>query len=243
MKTRIELKREKDIKEINEAINFDVIENLKMDESDIITQYLAGNIKGVFVDINCFYMPIRITGTGITTRRYTMEEGYTGEFKIERLKREFMTDRFVEQCGRIPVLLDHPDYDGCSLLSFNSPDSLAHIIGNTIKAYKKDDEVWAIAKIYFLPLLEMIGTEIFSTSPAVTSNMPSREWDDLCEESPIEINHIAFVEKGYWDRVSDLAFDVSQITIKSEALEFLSEKSLKIFQNLQYNHTQWFKSI
>lgn len=218
--------------EVQEAINFDILENLKMDESDIITQYLAGNLKGIFVDVNCYYMPIRITGTGVTTREFIMGEGFVGEFKIDRLKHIFMTDRFIEQCGRIPVLLDHPDYDNSSLLSFNSPKSLKHIIGNTIKAYKKGDEIWGIAKLFDLNLLPMIGKTIFSTSPAVTSNMPPREVDNLCEESPIEINHIAFVKKGYWDRVSDLAFDVSQITIKSESLETFSENSLQILKNL-----------
>lgn len=227
MKTKISLSQEI----IKEAVNFEILDNLKMDESDVVTQYLAGNITGIFIDINCYYMPIRITGTGITEREYVANE-YTGKFSINRLKHTFMTERFIEQCGRIPVLIEHPEYDDNVLLSYNEPQSLKHIIGNTIKAYKKGEEIWAIAKIFDLSLLSMIGDTIFSTSPAVTSTMPQREIDCLYEETPLEINHIAFVKKGYWDRVSDSAFDVSAITIKNEALEYLSAESLTILQNL-----------
>lgn len=219
--------------DIAEAVNFEVLENLKMDESDIVTQYLSGNLKGIYIDENCYYMPIRITGTGQTTRNYTADDGYVGNFNIDRLKYVFMTDRFIEQCGRIPVLLDHPFYDGYNLMTYNAPQSLKHIIGNTIKAYKKENEIWAIAKIFDLNLLTLISEgKIRSTSPAVNSSMPRREYDGLYEEQPIEINHIAFVERGYWDRVSDEAFDVSHITIRDEALENFSKNTIQLLKNL-----------
>lgn len=187
-------------------------------ETEIINAYKLGKLTDIFIADNCFYMPIRITGTGETLRVFNTESGES-EFLIEdRVKHYFFTPQNIEQCGRLPVLLEHPKVG--SMVSYKNTQDLSQIIGQTIHAYGKDDEIWAIARIYDLSLLDKLNKEIYSTSPGVVSNCVIMQ-DNLSRETPIEINHIAFVQRGHWDCKSTKAFDGDKILIKEDILEEL----------------------
>ncbi len=187
-------------------------------ESEIINAYKLGNLTDIFIADNCFYMPIRITGTGETIRVFNNESGESEFFIEDRVKHYFFTPQNIEQCGRLPVLLEHPKGD--SMVSYKNTQDLSQIIGQTIHAYGKDDEIWAIARIYDLSLLDKLNKEIYSTSPGVISNCVIMQ-DNLSRETPIEINHIAFVQRGHWDCKSAKAFEGDKILIKEDILEEL----------------------
>lgn len=185
-----------------------------MSESEIIKQYTLGKLSDIFIAENCFYMPIRITGTGETLR----VNG--SDYIIEnRQKHLFFAKDILEQCGRLPILLEHPEQDKetqSQMVGYRNIDSLSQIVGQTIHAYIKGDEIWAIGRIYDLNILNLINNKIFSTSPAVSSKCVII--DNISQEIPIEINHIAFVKQGHWDCKSSVAYESDNIKFKEDAL-------------------------
>lgn len=196
----------------------DIAKKENLHESEIINAYKLGKLTDIFIANNCFYMPIRITGTGETLRVFDTENGESEFFIEDRIKHYFFTPQNIEQCGRLPVLLEHPKTG--SMVSYKNTQDLSQIIGQTIHAYGKDDEIWAIARIYDLSLLDKLNKEIYSTSPGVISNCVIMQ-DNLSRETPTEINHIAFVQRGHWDCKSAKAFDGDKILIKEDILEEL----------------------
>lgn len=103
----------------------------------------------------------------------------------------------------LPILKRHPEND--EMLSFyNIAEN--PIIGTIVRAYKRenDNEIWGVAKIYDLSLLKELEL-LSSTSPAVVSQWTFEKNDGIitARESPIYLNHLAFVERGFWDKTVD----------------------------------------
>lgn len=190
-------------------------------ETDIINKYKSGELEGIYATEICFYMPIRITGTGLTIRK-------NGDkfYICDRTKELFLSDEIVKACSNIPIIIQHPKSSDDSEMSSNllSNKTLKDnpIIGQTIYAYINDEEIWAIGRIYDFELLDRLNEDIHSTSPAVFSGEIQKE-NGVCTEIPFIINHIAFVEKGHWDQKSDVAFDDSKITLQGDDVNMSDE--------------------
>lgn len=191
-------------------------------ETEILDKYKSNQLQGIYVTELCFYMPIRITGTGLTIRKN--EDKF---YICDRTKELFLSNEIVKACSNIPIIIQHPDYKGSkdsissSLLS-NETLKDNPIIGQTIYAYINDEEIWAIGRIYDFELLDRLNEDIHSTSPAVFSGEIQKE-NGVCSEIPFIINHIAFVEKGHWDQKSDVAFDDSKITLQGDDVNMSDE--------------------
>lgn len=161
-------------------------------ETEILNAYKLGLQSGIVEDENCFYIPVRVTGVGNTIRINENGEPYVEE----RLKSEYFTAEVLAACSRLPVTLEHPQGQ---LLSPKTIDT-AKIVGLTLHAYIKDEEIWAIAKVFDKSLINLFGNEICSTSPGIACFYVTITDDGKVKEGPAEINHLAFVSRGHWDQ-------------------------------------------
>lgn len=161
-------------------------------ETEILNAYKLGLRDGIVEDENCFYIPVRVTGVGETIR--IDENG--NPYVEERLKAEYFTPEVLAACSRLPITLDHPEGQ---LLSPKTIDK-AKIIGLTLHAYIKGEEIWAIAKVFDKSIIKLFGKEICSTSPGISCFYVIITDDGKIKECPSEINHLAFVSRGHWDQ-------------------------------------------
>ncbi|WP_240461591.1 hypothetical protein [Helicobacter pylori] len=99
------------------------------------------------------------------------------------------------------------------------------IIGVCLNAYEKDNELWALAKIYDIEaVLELLNNEK-STSPAVYCYY---EKDNaVIIDKPMLINHLAIVEQGHWDKKDRNSIDNSKINILD--LNYPTAKAIGLF--------------
>ena len=169
------------------------IEN--MTDGEIAEAMVRGEIVGPVVTNNCFLINIRITGTGLTPRTYGK---VTRTFN--RPPGVFLSDKFLDMCNGLPCAyynteIGHPtdgelDYD-----NFKN-----YIVGSVMLAYVKGEEVWGIARIFNLDLLQAIlDGKVLSTSPYVTSRSLEGR-DGVIDEKLDDLNHVAFVQAGHWDQ-------------------------------------------
>lgn len=128
--------------------------------------------------------------------------------EVNRKEQDFANTEVLELYNGLPILLDHPE--GNTLLNF---ENLAYntIVGSVIKAFKLNDAVFAVARIYDLSVLDELE-KFKSTSPAVVT-VEVKE-NGHFKELPFIFNHLAFVQNGHWDQISDYAIDNSKITIE-----------------------------
>lgn len=128
--------------------------------------------------------------------------------EVNRKEQDFASPETLELYNGLPILLDHPE--GNTLLNF---ENLAYntIVGSVIKAFKLNDAVFAVARIYDLSVLDELE-KFKSTSPAVVT-VEVKE-NGHYKELPFTFNHLAFVQNGHWDQISDYAIDNSKITIE-----------------------------
>ena len=183
--------------------------NLKYEE--IIQGLIEGTLKSPQVYEESFYINLRITGTGITERykedkygEIIYENNEPVKYKIERPESEFLSEKFLNACVGIPVLIEHPDKK--LLDGENYKD---HVIGTVIKAFIKPElkEVWCVARIYDPEVLKSISEKLQSTSPAVISSNEISK-DGIIKERFEYIDHLALVLDGYWDNYSEKAIQI-----------------------------------
>lgn len=188
-----------------------------MYEQQIINDYRLGLNKGIVEAPSCFYMPMRITGTGGTIRN---GEEWGGSITMDRLKSEYFTPAILKHCASLPILVQHPE----DKLLDSSTIKDANYVGQTIDAWYQGDEIWGLARIYDKGLIKQLGNEIGSTSPGFDVYI----WGIMSSEHkkaefPLEINHLALVKRGHWDQVEgSIGFDNSKV----ERLEYEKEESL-----------------
>lgn len=122
---------------------------------------------------------------------------------VQRVDRDGESFSDLSLYNGLPILKNHPT-DGALLSFHNIADN--PIIGTIVRAYKSegDNEIWGIAKIYDLLLLKELEL-LSSTSPAVVSQWTFEKNDDIitAKESPVYLNHLAFVPRGFWDKDPD----------------------------------------
>ncbi|HEC1823304.1 TPA: DUF2213 domain-containing protein, partial [Campylobacter coli] len=134
-------------------------------------------------------------------------------YKIyDRDPEAFSNDDILEAYQGLPILKDHPRSqgdDGTLLTSENLNKN--KIIGAIIKAYRKNEAVWGLARIYDMSLLDELN-KFQSTSPAVYS-IDIEKPNGVINEQPNVFNHLAFVENGHWDCVDKNPYDAEKLNI------------------------------
>ncbi|HJH55061.1 MAG TPA: DUF2213 domain-containing protein [Brachyspira hyodysenteriae] len=182
---------------------------------EMIEGLINGTLKSPQIYEESFYIKLRITGTGITERYKEDENGdviFDEEnkpvtYKIDRLEEDFLSNKFLEACIGIPVLIEHPE---SKLL--NGENYKNHVVGTIVVAYIKKEvkEVWGIARIYDPEVLKLINEGLKSTSPAIkTSNIENGS--EIVQEKFEYIDHLALVVDGYWDNYSEKAIQIDSL--------------------------------
>lgn len=182
---------------------------------EMIEGLINETLKSPQIYEESFYIKLRVTGTGITERYKEDENGdviFDEEnkpvtYKIDRLEEDFLSNKFLESCIGIPVLIEHPD---SKLL--NGENYKNHVVGTIVAAYIKKEvkEVWGIARIYEPEVLKLINEGLKSTSPAIkTSNIENGS--EIVQEKFEYIDHLALVVDGYWDNYSEKAIQIDSL--------------------------------
>ena len=130
---------------------------------------------------------------------------------VDRQEKHFASDDILELYAGLPIIVNHPD-NNSGFLNFEN-FKYNCIVGSIIKAYKHNNAVFAVARIYDLNVLDKLK-QFKSTSPAVMSVEVENYGTNL--ELPYNFNHLAFVEDGHWDIISDYAIDTTKYTIEKE---------------------------
>lgn len=174
-------------------------------EKKIKDEYKLGQRQGITELDDYFYIPVRITGSGYNLRKNKDDE----LILADRNQAEFFSPAFIEHCKSLPIIVNHPQNKDM-LHSQNLNDNA--IIGNTIDAWIKGDELWGIARIYDKTLLDKIANGLIkSTSPGVRIVYANDSDPIVNTEIPYDINHLAFCEKGHWDKDGQsIGFDNSK---------------------------------
>ena len=191
-----------------------------MIEKQIKDNYRLGLQRGILELDDCFYMPVRITGTGLSLRKN--DDGKA--IVADRQKVDFCSPAFLEHAKSLPILCEHPK-EGM-LTSENLKNN--PIIGNCIDAWIQQDEVWGLARIFDKTLLDKLGKDINSTSPAVWVGYEKSCEDGVVKETPTSINHLAFVDRGHWDINGSIGYDDNEKeVIESENSGIITENKVE----------------
>lgn len=166
------------------------------DDLSIAEKMAAGEIDQIVATDKCLLVPMRITGTGITERTMKDANGITIKYPIDRPADVFLSDRFLQMCNGLPVCFYHPQ-DGEGFTSLNFDNWKEHVVGTIFYPYIKGTEVWGVAKVFDLSMLDAFRDGIASTSPFVTSQ--NEIGDGVYVEKLEDINHVAIVPAGHWD--------------------------------------------
>ena len=191
-----------------------------MIEKQIKDNYRLGLQRGILELDDCFYIPIRITGTGLSLRKNDDDKTIIAD----RQKVDFCSPAFLEHAKTLPILCGHPK-EGM-LTSENLKNN--PIIGNCIDAWIQQDEVWGLARIFDKTLLDKLGKDINSTSPAVWVGYEKSCEDGIVRETPASINHLAFVDRGHWDINGSIGYDDNEReVIESENSGIITENKVE----------------
>lgn len=213
-----------------------------MSEIDILEKYKSGEIKGVLATETCFYMPVRITGLGITKRidieatqkalnealnadetslealkDLAKEKGlnisdYVKEYEIDRRPQEFCTDEALARFASIPILKDHPHDKDGNATLLTFENLSENPIIGTTISAYEKDN--GIWGIAKIFDLSLLD----SLENQYKSTSPAVSSLNLCYnnktfESLNEVNHLAFVEQGHWDCKGGEAYDFSNLQV------------------------------
>ena len=176
--------------------NPEIVPAVATDDLSIAEKMASGEIDHIVATDKCLLVPMRITGTGITERTMKDANGITIKYPIDRPADVFLSDRFLQMCNGLPVAFYHPQgEDGFTSLNYDNWKE--NIVGAIFYPYVKGQEVWGVAKIFDLSMLDAFRDGIASTSPFVTSS--NEIGDGVYVEKLEDINHVAIVPAGHWD--------------------------------------------
>jgi len=175
------------------------LDKLTMNELEIARSMVKGDLTSPQYYMNLALFDIRITGTGSAYRQSLNEYVY-------RDPKYYLTNDFLARCNGLPVILEHPDST-----TLDSTEFTDRVIGTVLLPYIKENEVWAIVKIYDKFAAGIMETEKLSTSPSVvfrdkTKNRTIKLEDGsklLIEGDPSLLDHIAICPKGVWDKTGE----------------------------------------
>lgn len=164
-------------------------------ETDIIKELLE-NPNTHYLNDYFAYIPMRLTGLGLAERIIDNKA-----MIFNRTKENFATDEFMKIYASIPICIQHPTNESGEFepLGFKHSSS---IIGNAIHSFLRDDEIWIIARIHDdKAVCALLGGD-YSTSPYFISKEVQHEIENdvIYNEIPLICNHLAIVDKGFWDK-------------------------------------------
>lgn len=155
---------------------------------------------------NMLLVAMRITGTGAAYRRSLDEY-------VWRDPQAFSTDRFLERCKGLPVILEHPPKQ------MDSEQFNKRMVGTCVIPWRRQTErgleVWCIGKIWDEKSQEDLQEYPFSTSPGVsfsplddTSRVLLGGVSLFIEGAPYHLDHLALLPPkpdgspvlGVWDK-------------------------------------------
>ena len=143
---------------------------------------------------NFWLFDLRVTGTDAAYRDSLDEWAF-------RNPSLWLRPEFLERAASVPVIFGHPEGAG-----LNSEEYRDRAIGNMVLSYRKDNEIWGVAKIFDDDAAVAMQTTHRSTSPGVTPPKGSvaTELKDgtkvLDEGLPRILDHLAICEAGVWDK-------------------------------------------
>lgn len=183
-----------------------------LQEQQIINDCKLGKLKGIVELDDCFYIPLRVTGTGDSIRFANNDEPYIEE----RLKSHYFTPEILTACSHLPITLEHPKN---GLLDSSTIDS-TKIVGITLHSWIQDEEIWALGKIFDKRLIKDLGKKLGSTSPGFGVFCYIISSGEKVSEVPTDINHLALVHQGHWDqKEGSVGFDNSKIERRKDMQE------------------------
>lgn len=195
---------------------------------DIARKMLEDDNEGIYPQKDYFILPLRITGTGETKRKFTDKDGEVREYTVDRPADEFLTQRFLDMCIGLPVCFLHPKEKNVNKpLDYSNYNN--YIIGTVFYPYIKGNEVWGFAKIYNLDLLKLFEMGIKSTSPYVVAPNIIAENGKISERLE-SINHIAIVPSGHWDNGKPALID--EVSNNSE-VKNMAEKTPELKEEIK----------
>lgn len=164
-------------------------------EADIIKELLE-NPNTHYLNDYFAYIPMRLTGLGLAERIIDNKA-----MIFNRTKENFATDDFMKIYASVPICIQHPTNENGEFepLGFKHSSS---IIGNAIHSFLRDDEIWVIARIHDdKAVCALLGGD-YSTSPYFISKEVQHEIENdvIYNEIPLICNHLAIVDKGFWDK-------------------------------------------
>lgn len=181
-------------------------------EQSVINDCKLGKLTGIVEGDNCFYIPLRVTGTGDSIRFANNDEPYIEE----RLKSHYFTPEILTACSHLPITLEHPKN---GLLDSSTIDS-TKIVGVTLHSWVQGEEIWALGKIFDKRLIKDFGKKIGSTSPGFGVFCYIISSGEKVSEVPTDINHLALVHQGHWDqKEGSVGFDDSKIERRKDMQE------------------------
>ena len=185
------------------------LDRLTMNELDVARAMAAGDLTSP-QRVGTFWLwNIRITGTGLAFRGAHKDK--KGKVLREeefcwRDKSIYLTDDFLARCNGLPVIFEHPG----KAPTLDSAEFNERIVGTTFLPFIREDDVWAVAKIYDESTHEMMRMGEASTSPNVIMDDEAGEFlrmgDGsalLIEGKPALLDHIAVLvngDLGVWDK-------------------------------------------
>ena len=170
------------------------LKKLHADELGIAKLMAAGDLVSPQRYANLTMFNIRITGTGLSYRSGIKEH-------VWRDKSIYLNQEFLERCNGLPVIFEHP-----GTKTLDTKEYLDRNIGSVFIPYIKDDEVWAIVKVWDEHAAKIMAENQLSTSPCVVltgedQKIKLRNGNKLLiEGKPRLLDHIAVCFVGVWDK-------------------------------------------
>lgn len=197
-----------------------------MFSQDTISQMLkSGELKGLVVDNEFGYIPLRLTGTGIRERKSSDEKVRV----VNRNLQTFTTPELMKLYANLPVVLDHPKNENGEAVRAGYENGT--FVGNTIDSYVNGEEIWVIARLQEKSLIDYLKeNNDLSTSPHFVTEEVLE--NGIFQEVPIKVNSLAIVSKGFWDATSSIpAIDNSEVNlIKEEIIMSEAEKKDSVME-------------
>lgn len=198
-------------------------------ETLILNAYKSGELVGATITTYGAYIPLKVSGVGYTIRA-TKDSDNRDYFYLSKRDDSFL--KLEQEVVGLPIIINHPldtakenNENSRRFLTLNNFKDNA-IIGTCLNAYEKDNELWALAKIYDIDVVLDLLNNNKSTSPAVYCYYEKE--NAVIVDKPMLINHLAIVEQGHWDRKDSKSIDNSRLNI-------LDLKDSKMKQALQDN--------
>lgn len=181
-----------------------------MNELDIARTIASGDMVSPQKYQNIWLFAVRVTGTATSFRSAKHEDPKDpskvtreAEF-VYRRPEAYLTPDFLARCNGLPVVVLHPDK-----MPISSEDFSKSVIGTVFLPFIRDNEVWAVAKIFNEQAANEMATTQLSTSPGVLTGGDNSRFrmDDgskvLIEGDPELVDHLALVPNGVWDKQGD----------------------------------------